>query len=98
MAAPSIAIWIASHAFYFLAAVEPLYKAPRPILSYWCRLLVLALLYFLLNSLLIAWAVAFEKQFLPLGFGDRISCGFHLIISVEHLSRLFYFHIFSRTT
>ena len=62
MAAPSVALWIASHVFYFLAAVEPLYKAPRPILPLLVPLLVLAILYFLLNSLLIAWAVAFEKR------------------------------------
>ena len=62
MAAPSVALWIASHVFYFLAAVEPLYKAPRPILPLLVPLLVLAVLYFLLNSLLIAWAVAFEKH------------------------------------
>jgi diguanylate cyclase (GGDEF)-like protein/putative nucleotidyltransferase with HDIG domain len=62
MAAPSVALWIASHVFYFLAAVEPLYKAPRPILPLLVPLLVLAVLYFLLNSLLIAWAVAFEKR------------------------------------
>jgi diguanylate cyclase (GGDEF)-like protein/putative nucleotidyltransferase with HDIG domain len=62
MAAPSVALWIASHVFYFLAAVEPLYKTPRPILPLLVPLLVLAVLYFLLNSLLIAWAVAFEKH------------------------------------
>ena len=62
MAAPSVAIWISSHVFYFMAAVEPLYRVPRPILPLLVPLLVLAALYFLLNSLLIAWAVAFEKR------------------------------------
>ena len=62
IAAPSVAIWIASHAFYFLAAVEPLSRAPRPILPLFGPLIALAVLYFLLNSVLIAWAVAFEKR------------------------------------
>lgn len=62
MAAPSLAIWIASHAFYFLAGIEPLSHSPRPILPLLGPLAVLALVYFLLNSLLIAFAVAFEKS------------------------------------
>jgi diguanylate cyclase (GGDEF)-like protein/putative nucleotidyltransferase with HDIG domain len=61
MAAPSLAIWIASHSFYFLAAIEPLWHSPRPILPLLGPLVVLALVYFLLNSILIAFAVAFEK-------------------------------------
>lgn len=62
MAAPSIAIWIASHSFYFLAAIEPLSHSPRPILPLLGPLAILALVYFLLNSFLIALAVAFEKS------------------------------------
>jgi diguanylate cyclase (GGDEF)-like protein/putative nucleotidyltransferase with HDIG domain len=62
IAAPSVAIWIASHAFYFLAAVEPLSRAPQPILPLFGPLIALAVLYFLLNSALIACAVAFEKH------------------------------------
>jgi diguanylate cyclase (GGDEF)-like protein len=62
MAAPSVAIWIASHVFYLLAEIEPLARAPRPILPLLGPLIVLAAVYFLLNSLLIAWAVALEKR------------------------------------
>lgn len=62
VAAPAIAIWVASHAFYSIAGIEPLYLESRPILSLVVPLLVLAILYFLLNSWLIAGAVAFEKQ------------------------------------
>ncbi len=62
MAAPSVAIWIASHAFYFLAQIEPLALSPRPILPLLVPLLTLAVLYFLLNSILVAWAVAFERR------------------------------------
>jgi diguanylate cyclase (GGDEF)-like protein/putative nucleotidyltransferase with HDIG domain len=62
VAAPSVAIWIASHAFYSLAGIEPLAQNARPILSLLVPLLALAILYFLLNSFLVAWAVAFEKH------------------------------------
>lgn len=62
VAAPSVAIWIASHAFYFLADIEPLTRSPRPILPLLGPLVALAVLYFLLNSILVAWAVAFEKR------------------------------------
>jgi diguanylate cyclase (GGDEF)-like protein/putative nucleotidyltransferase with HDIG domain len=61
VAAPSVAIWIASHIFYLLADIEPLGHSDRPILPLLVPLLALAILYFLLNSMLVAWAVAFEK-------------------------------------
>src|SRR4051794_6975869 len=60
MAAPSLAIWIASRTFFFLAAIQPLSQSPRPILPLLGPLAILALIYFLLNSFLIAFAVAFE--------------------------------------
>src|SRR5688500_16156598 len=65
MAAPAISIWFATHTFFQMAAVGPLYGAPQPILSLVVPLLVLALIYFLLNSLLIAGAVGFEKKLSP---------------------------------
>lgn len=62
IAAPSVAIWMASYAFYFLANIEPIARAPRPVLPLLVPLLALAVLYFLLNSILVAVAVAFEKH------------------------------------
>ena len=62
MAAPAVAIWAAAHAFYWIAGVRPLSEEPRPILSLALPLLALAILYFVLNSWLIAWAVAFERR------------------------------------
>ena len=62
VAAPSVAIWVASHAFYLLADIEPLTRSQRPILPLLGPLVALAVLYFLLNSILVAWAVAFEKR------------------------------------
>jgi putative nucleotidyltransferase with HDIG domain len=62
MSAPAIAIWVAAHAFFFLADKPPLHDAPEPILSLLVPLLAMAVVYFLLNSWLIAFAVAFEKH------------------------------------
>lgn len=62
MSAPAIAIWVAAHTFFYLAGTPPLHQAPRPILSLLVPLLAMAVIYFLLNSWLIAAAVAFEKH------------------------------------
>src|SRR5688500_5437222 len=62
MAAPAIAIWTASHAFFRLADIPPLYLSPKPIISLVAPILALALLYFILNSWLIAAAVGFDKR------------------------------------
>jgi uncharacterized domain HDIG len=62
VAAPAVAIWIAAHSFYALAAIQPLAKHPQPILPLLVPILVLSVLYFLLNSVLVAWAVALEKK------------------------------------
>ncbi len=61
-AAPAIAVWIAARAFFALARVPPLALAPSPIIGLVFPLLVLAVLYFLLNSWLIAIAVALEQR------------------------------------
>jgi putative nucleotidyltransferase with HDIG domain len=65
MAAPAIAVWAATHVFFLTAHVPPLYQAPRPILSLVVPLLILATIYFLLNSWLIAGAVGFEQRVSP---------------------------------
>lgn len=62
LAAPAVAVWIAANAFYAIANVPPLATAPRPILGLVVPLLMLAVLYFLLNSWLIAIAVALEQR------------------------------------
>src|SRR5262245_20704365 len=61
-AAPAVAVWIAANAFYAIAQVPPLAQVDRPILGLVFPLLVLAVLYFLLNSWLIAVAVALEQR------------------------------------
>jgi diguanylate cyclase (GGDEF)-like protein/putative nucleotidyltransferase with HDIG domain len=61
-AAASVAVWIAAQVFYVIAGVQPLSIAPQPIFSLVFPLLVLATIYFLLNSWLIAVAVALEQR------------------------------------
>ena len=62
MAAPAVAIWVAAHAFYGIAQITPLSQAPQQILTLVIPLFALALLYFLLNSALIAVAVGYERR------------------------------------
>ena len=62
MAAPSVAIWIAAHIFYLLAGIQPLSHSTQPILPLLGPLIVLALVYFLLNTILVALAVGAEKR------------------------------------
>jgi putative nucleotidyltransferase with HDIG domain len=62
VAAPAVAIWAASHVFYLFGGIEALSIAPRPVLSVVLPLFGLAALYFLINSWLVAFAVAFQKQ------------------------------------
>ena len=62
MSAPAIAIWLSAHTFFLLAGISPLQGAPKPVLSLLVPLLAMAVIYFLLNSWLIAGAVAFETR------------------------------------
>jgi putative nucleotidyltransferase with HDIG domain len=62
VAAPAVAIWLSSHAFFSLTGVAPLALSPQPIIGLIFPLFGLAVLYFLLNSWLIAFAVAFQKH------------------------------------
>jgi putative nucleotidyltransferase with HDIG domain len=62
IAAPSLAIWLASHVFYWITGIDPLLDSTQPKLTLVVPLLGLATLYFLLNSWLIAFAVAFQKR------------------------------------
>jgi len=62
MAAPAVAIWVAAHSFFALARIDPLANKAQPILTLLIPIIVLAVLYFLLNSVLVAWAVSFEKK------------------------------------
>ncbi len=65
IAAPSSAIWLSSHLYYLLAAAKPLSYAEAGrigINSLLPQLVIFTLAYFLLNSWLIAFAIAWEKR------------------------------------
>jgi diguanylate cyclase (GGDEF)-like protein/putative nucleotidyltransferase with HDIG domain len=63
VAAPSVSVWLAAHTFYWLADTQPLAQQNhQSILTLVVPLLALAVSYFLLNSFLIAGAIAFEKR------------------------------------
>jgi len=62
VSAPAVAIWLSSYCFYFVTRIDPLSVAPLPVITLVFPLLGLAVLYFLLNSWLIAFAVALQKK------------------------------------
>ena len=66
MAAPALSIWVASQLFFFLADLRPLSQHGASIQQFLAPLLVFTVLYFGLNSWLIAFAVALETETSPL--------------------------------
>lgn len=66
IAAAAIAIWSASHTFYLTTAIAPLSVTPAPIVPLLPWLVLLATVYFLINSWLVAFIVGFQKQRSPL--------------------------------
>jgi putative nucleotidyltransferase with HDIG domain len=65
VAAPALSLWVATQAFFLLAGVEPLARG-GPALPPILPLIALTAIYFLLNSSLIAIAVALESRKAPL--------------------------------
>jgi hypothetical protein len=66
MAAPSISIWVSAQLYFLLSQASPLSLAPAtPIPQLLLPLAAFTALYFLLNSWLIAFAIAFEKNVPP---------------------------------
>jgi putative nucleotidyltransferase with HDIG domain len=62
LAAPSVAIWTSGHAFYLLSGIQPYSKTFTPLPVLFLPFLAFTALYFLVNSWLVALAVALEKQ------------------------------------
>jgi putative nucleotidyltransferase with HDIG domain len=60
MAAPALAIWVASEVFFRLTGLKPLSQQEAHIEQFLLPLLIFTILYFGLNSWLIAFAVALE--------------------------------------
>jgi putative nucleotidyltransferase with HDIG domain len=65
VSAPAIAIWTASHVFFMATRIQPLSVESQPIWDIALPLLLLALVYFALNSSLIAIAVGLEQHVSP---------------------------------
>jgi putative nucleotidyltransferase with HDIG domain len=65
-ASAAVAIWTATHIFYFWTGLPPLGTAPAPIVPLLPGLLLLATVYFLLNSWLVAVVVGLHKQRSPI--------------------------------
>jgi diguanylate cyclase (GGDEF)-like protein/putative nucleotidyltransferase with HDIG domain len=62
MAAPAVSIWIAAHLLFLLASIEPLSHQPASVDTLLAPLVAFAIVYFGLNSWLIAIAVSFETR------------------------------------
>jgi putative nucleotidyltransferase with HDIG domain len=65
LATVALSIWVASHAYYWLAGSVPGENLPLSQLA--LPLFVLAALYFLINSWLVAFALSFEKKMSVIG-------------------------------
>jgi putative nucleotidyltransferase with HDIG domain len=62
MAAPAISIWVSAKLFFLMAGIRPLVHQPAGISEFLLPLILFTILYFALNSWLIAWAVSFETR------------------------------------
>jgi HD domain/GAF domain len=60
MCAPALSIWVSATLCFALAGIRPLMIAPGGILDFILPLIAFTILYFLINSWLIAYAVSFE--------------------------------------
>jgi len=65
MAAPGLSIWVAANLLFAISGIKPLFLQQSPINALFVPLLVFAVVYFGLNSWLIAFAVAFEARISP---------------------------------
>ena len=65
-AAAAVAIWVATHVFYFFTDIQPLSVAHSSIVRLLPWLFLLATVYFLLNSSLVAIVVGLNKRRSPL--------------------------------
>jgi putative nucleotidyltransferase with HDIG domain len=68
VAEPALSVWVASFLFYRLSGVDPLFQQQVAVTQLLWPLVVLTTTYFVLNSGLIACAVAFETRTSPMRF------------------------------
>lgn len=62
ISAPAVSAWISAHFFFYVAGIQPLVREPADLDAILPALVAFAVLYFALNSWLIAFIVAFEKR------------------------------------
>jgi putative nucleotidyltransferase with HDIG domain len=96
--APALSMWVASRAFFLMAGVGPLSESHAPTSPLIAPLLCMAVIYFALNSGLMATAVALEarqspvqiwrRHFLWLGVGycASASVAFCLLLLIQQVS------------
>ena len=71
LAAPAISLWCSSHLFFYVGGIAPLVQQPSPINAILPALVLFALTYFILNSWLITFVIAFEKKADPIAVWKR---------------------------
>jgi putative nucleotidyltransferase with HDIG domain len=76
--APALAMWTAAHVFFLLAGVEPLVNRTGPLTRLLVPLAVFTVLFFVLNSGLVAGAVALEQGTKLMATWRRYFLGFWL--------------------
>ena len=64
-AAPPVAMWVSAHAFFYMSGFQPLFAQPVGLESVGPWLLLLAGLYFVLNTFAIAVAIALHERANP---------------------------------
>jgi len=64
-AAPALVMWLASHAFYAYARIQPLAQAPTPVVQLIGPLLVMTATYFLVNTGLMSVAIGLDTRQAP---------------------------------
>jgi putative nucleotidyltransferase with HDIG domain len=70
-AAPAMAMWVAAHAFFYFAGVGPLIHTSPSLGRLFAPLIVFAATYFVLNTGLIAGAIALEQRTPPIAIWRR---------------------------
>lgn len=64
--APAVAIWVSGHVFFLVAGIEPFSRQSTPLPGLFIPLLLFTILYFVLNSALVAVALGLEMGMSPL--------------------------------
>ena len=97
-AAPALAMWLASHAFFLSAGIEPLAQAPAPLMRLIVPLIVLTATYFLFNSGFMALAIGLDTRqpavriwrqhflWLSLSYLAAASVAFCLVVLIQQVS------------